>query len=208
MSNWVEVLLRWFRQNVRRFPWREYRDWYRVLVAEVMLVRTRSEAVEKIYKLFLEAFPQPGKLCRASDQEVEVFFRRLGLIQRAKRLRLAVCAVLDRYRGVLPCSYEELVSLPGIGRYIANVLLTRVCRMARPFVDANIIRFASRFLGVQNIDIDYVEKWLLDSVEEDLLEDVNTALLDLSGLVCVAKKPRCSICPLNTLCRYRSQQPC
>lgn len=200
MEKWVEELLKWFRVNARSFPWRGYRDWYRVLVAEVMLVRTKSETVEKIYRLFLEKFPKPEDLCKASVEEIKDIFKRLGLVQRAIRIREAVCLVLEKYGGMLPCSYEELISLPSVGRYIAKVLLTRVCNNPSPFIDANLIRVARRFLGLREVDVGYVEAWLEKLVHKDVLEDVNVALLDLAGTICKPRNPRCGVCPLNSFC--------
>lgn len=200
MEKWVEELLKWFRINARKFPWRECRDWYRILVAEVMLIRTKSEAVDKVYKLFFERFPTPEDLCRANVEEVKGFFAKLGLVQRAIRIQEAVCLILEKYRGTLPCNYRELTSLPSVGRYIAKVLLTRICGYPSPFIDTNVMRFAKRFLGLQKVSIDYVELWLEKSMDTDVLEEANIALLDLTSLVCKPRNPRCSICPLNNFC--------
>lgn len=209
MEKWAELVLSWFRRNRRRFLWREYRDWYRVLVAEVMLVRTRSETAEKVYRRFLDRFRNPEDLCGSSEEEVAEFFRQLGLVNRAKRLREAVCTVLTRYGGTIPCSFRELVSLPGVGRYIARVILTRVCGSPSPFIDANVLRFAGRFLGLEDVGVDYVEKWLERSVSREDLEDLNTALIDLAGLVCTPRNPKCGTCPVSALCssRLSSTQP-
>ncbi|MEM4789434.1 MAG: hypothetical protein QXV06_06545 [Ignisphaera sp.] len=128
MEKWIEELLKWFRANTRKFPWRECRDWYRVLVAEVMLIRTKSGTVEKVYKSFFDRFPKPEDLCNASIKEIKDFFTRLGLVQRAVRIQETICLIIEKYGGVLPCSYRELTSLPNVGRYIAKVLLTRICK--------------------------------------------------------------------------------
>lgn len=201
MKEWVKLILEWHGQNIRRFAWREYRDWYRVLVAEVMLIRTRSTTVEKVYRLFINRFPNPEDLCQTDDEDIARFFKKLGLIQRAKRIKEVVCIVLEKYGGNLPCSYPDLVALPGIGRYIANVLLTRVCRNPTPFVDANILRFARRFLGLQEISITCVENWLIENVNRDLIEDICIALLDLASLNCLPRKPKCSTCPVVSFCK-------
>lgn len=202
MDEWVAVLLQWFKQNARMLPWRRYRDWYRVLVAEVMLVRTRSEVISRVYEEFLATFPSPEDLCRSRVDDVESFFRRLGLVQRARRLREAVCTIVERFGGVLPCNYSDLIALPGVGRYIANVLLTRVCGTPTPFVDTNIARFVKRFLGLQSVDVGFVEDWLKRSASREVLEDLNIALLDLAGLVCKSRKPLCHSCPLRRFCNF------
>ena len=197
--------MNWFSKYGRRFPWRETRDWYRTLVAELMLIRTRSETVETVYREFLERFPQAENLCNANPKDIEPFFKRLGLVQRAQRLHKAVCTILEKYGGTIPCSIEELFQLPGVGNYIARVLMTRVCKEPVPFVDTNILRVTRRFLGNPNIGADHAERWLLSSVPRHLLENVNIALLDLAALVCKPKRSRCDICPLTTWCRTGSR---
>lgn len=203
VEKWVEPLLQWYNRSIKRFTWRNYRDWYRILIAEVMLIRTRSEVVEKIYRLFLERFPKPEDLCNADEKDVIEFFKKLGLVQRAKRLKDAVCIVLKEYNDSIPCDYKELTLLPTIGRYIANVLLTKVCQIPTPFVDTNVLRFVKRFLGIKSIDIAYAESWLIKSVDMDtkILEDINIAILDLSRTICAPRKPKCSRCPVNSFCR-------
>lgn len=199
------ILVQWFWKNRRKFSWREHRDWYRVLVAEVMLTRTRSETVEKIYRSFLEKFSKPEDLCNAPLKDVENFFKKIGLINRAKKLKEAVCLIINRYGGILPCSYNELLDLPGVGRYIARILLTRVCRKPVPFVDGNIARFARRFLGLHSISIEFVELWFEKTIPIELLEEVNIALLDFSAIICTARNPKCSICPLKIFCSSKKE---
>jgi len=195
---WYELLLSWYKLNKRRFPWRETRDWYKCLVAEFLLVRTRSETVNKVYRDFLERFPTPQELCRASEEEILVFFKRLGLLNRAYRLKQTVCTIV--YKGVFPCSYTELTKLPGIGDYVARVLLTRVCSDPQPFVDSNVLRVMSRFLGLDKVSKERVCEWIERSVPKDILEEVNLALLDLAATVCKPRNPRCFQCPLQTMC--------
>ncbi len=170
-----------------------------------MLIRTKSETVEKVYREFLEKFPRAEDLCSADLRDIELFFKRLGLIQRAHRLQRAVCTILERYGNTIPCRLEELFQLPGVGNYIARVLLTRICKEPVPFVDTNVLRVARRFLGDPSIGADDAERWLLGSVPRHLLENVNIALLDLAALVCKPKKPKCSACPLASWCRTGSR---
>ena len=200
-DSWIEALLNWFSTHGRRFPWRETRDWYRVLVAEFMLIRTRSEVVERVYREFLERFPTPEHLCKADLHDVETFFKRLGLVQRSSRLRNTVCHILQEYGGDMPCSFDELNRLPGIGRYVAHVLLTRVCGKVTPFVDTNVLRVLRRFLGDERIDTESAERWLSSTVPKHVLEQVNIAILDLAALVCKPKRALCISCPLASWCR-------
>ncbi len=198
---WVNPLIEWFRRYGRTFPWRESRNWYEVLIAEVMLVRTRSETVAKVYREFLNRFPTPQDLCRASIEEVESFFKKLGLVNRGRRLRNAVCAIVEQYNSNLPCSEDELLKLDGVGKYIARVLLTQVCGVPKPFVDTNIKRVLSRLTG-RELDYSTAEAILLQCVPSDKMWIVCVALLDLAALVCKPRKPECRSCPIASYCAH------
>lgn len=209
-ERWYEELLRWFAEQGRRFPWRESTaGWYEILVAEIMLQRTRAETVLKIYREFLSRYPTPQELCKADEDDLRSFFKRLGLINRASRLKHAVCVIIERFGGRPPCSADKLKAVPGIGDYIASVLLSRVCGIPTPFVDSNVVRVMSRVLGVTGRFSDVkevVERAIAEGVPSELLVNVNTAIIDLAALICKPKRPRCGQCPLRNVCiRGRSR---
>lgn len=202
---WLEQLLKWFNANGRRYFWRFERSWYVTIVAEIMLIRTRASVVEKVLREFLNTFPTPEHLCRANVGEIEVFFERIGLVKRSRWVREVVCKILEEWNGEVPCDEEILRELPGIGRYLRNVLLTKLCSAPRPFVDTNVLRVVGRFLG-RNVDVDFVEKWLSENVPRDKLYLANLALMDVGALVCLPRKPRCSSCPLSRWCSHHASK--
>ncbi len=202
--SWLDALLRWFDEHGRKYFWRFSNDWYVTIVAEIMLVRTRATTVERVLKDFLARFPTPRDLCNASDEDVVPFFKRLGLIKRSSWVRKIVCTILEKYGGSIPCSEEDLEELPGIGRYLKNVILTKLCSIPRPFVDTNVLRVLSRYLG-RDLDVDSAERWLSENVPPNLLYKTNLALMDVGAVLCLPREPRCSSCPLRDWCRYAEQ---
>ncbi len=192
-------LVGWFREFGRKFPWRGDVGWYGVLLAEFLLVRTRSEVAERAFYELISRLPTPEALCSAGVAPVREVFKRIGLPSRAERLVATVCKVLRERGGVLPCDYRELVRLPGVGDYIARVVLSRVCGEHVAFVDSNVLRVISRFLGVR-LGLAEVAELLEKSVPKGELLNVNVALLDLGALVCKPRKTLCPLCPLSLRC--------
>jgi len=192
-------LVEWFRESGRKFPWRGEVGWYGVLLAEFLLVRTRSEVAERAFYELISRFPTPEALCLAGVAPVREVFKRIGLPSRAERLVATVCKVLKEHGGAIPCDYRELVRLPGVGDYIARVVLSRVCGEHVAFVDGNVLRVISRFLGFK-LGLAEVAELLEKSVPKGELLNVNVALLDLGALLCKPQKTLCPLCPLSLRC--------
>ncbi len=103
----------------RHFPWRETRDPYAILVSEIMLQQTQTSRVNERFSVFLRRFPDVTALAHASQSEVIQAWEGLGYYRRARNLHRAAQAVVQHHNGAIPCSFEELRSLPGIGAYTA-----------------------------------------------------------------------------------------
>ena len=113
------VVRGYYRAHARRFPWRETRDPYGILVSEIMLQQTQTQRVVERFPLFLQQFPSLSELARASQSEVIRAWEGLGYYRRARNLHRAAQAVLELHGGRIPDSYEALRALPGVGAYTA-----------------------------------------------------------------------------------------
>jgi len=192
--------IEWFRRYGRNFVWRRTSNWYIVLVAEFCLVRTRASVAERFVSNLLKRYPRPEDLCRASDDELYRIFRSIGLPRRGPALRRTVCEILDRYGGAPPCSYEELLRLPGVGRYIASALLTMVCEDPRPFIDTNVARVLRRVVGNSALRSEDLESLVTGRGLD--VKDLCLALIDIADAFCKPSKPRCGSCPLRECCAF------
>ncbi|MFB6270676.1 MAG: A/G-specific adenine glycosylase, partial [Halobacterium sp.] len=118
------ALVDWFRENGREFPWRETDDLFEVLVAELMLQRTTTTHVTKIYEDFVAEFPTPEAVLAADRDELMAYLEPLGLQQQRYDALTSICRTLvDDYDGDVPRDPDELQSIDGIGEYIANATL-------------------------------------------------------------------------------------
>lgn len=207
-SRIVSTVLHWYRGNGRSLPWRGTRDAYRILLSEVMLQQTQVSRVVVAYKAFLRKFPTLRSLARARQREVTVQWQGMGYNNRAVRLhRLAREITLSR-RGRIPSTPDELLALPGIGRYTANALLCFAFNHDVPIVDINIRRVLSRIFWTMpspshlraESEIWHKAAALLPPYKARAW---NQALMDFGATVCTARRPGCSACPLRALCLSR-----
>jgi A/G-specific adenine glycosylase len=200
-------LLAWGRKNRRSFPWRETDDPWRVLVAEVLLQRSRGKTVAKVYEELFRRWPDAAALSRAREASIASVIRPLGLVRRASSLR-AMAREVVRLKGV-PSDSDGLLALPGVGRYAANATLAVGFGKRAPVVDGVSARVYRRYLGLASELPATADPELWKAVEEvtprGTSRDWNWAVLDLASEVCLPARPRCGVCPLVDRCAYASE---
>jgi A/G-specific adenine glycosylase len=191
----VRRLLAWGRANRRDFPWRHENDPFRVLVGEVLLQRSRSTTVARVYARLFDRWPTPKSLSLAPLAEVADTIRPLGLTSRAGTL-LQIARQVDL--SGMPRTEARLRQLPGVGQYAARATLSASGRRA-PLVDGVSARVYRRFFAGNGSDVDV---WAL--AEEVAPHrggpEWNWAVLDLAASLCLPLRPRCQDCPLRTGC--------
>ncbi len=199
------ALRSWYRKNARDLPWRRTTDPYAILVSEFMLQQTQVTTVIPYYDEWLTRFPDFAALAGATERDVLRNWQGLGYYARARNLRAAAIAVMEKHRGRFPRSTEFIRDLPGVGRYTANAVATFAFEQSVPIVDANIARVLSRLFDLQ-IPIDTSAGGeALWSLAAQLLprrnaRTHNSALMELGALVC-GTRPKCSLCPVKRFCR-------
>ncbi len=204
-------LLCWYGEAARKLPWRETRDPYRILLSEIMLQQTQVDTVIPYYHRFLKAFPSLHSLAHAPLDRVLKLWEGLGYYSRARNLHALAQAVSKDRGGCLPSNFEELIELPGIGRYTAGAVLSIAFHQDYPVVDGNVQRVLARYFLVED-DITLSETqrhmWKLASslVPHGKAGDFNQALMELGALICVPRNPHCPVCPLSHSCRARRQK--
>ena len=207
-----KALLSWFDANERRFPWRDEPTPYRVWISEIMLQQTTTQTVLGYFERFLARFPNPAALAAASEEEVLKFWEGLGYYRRAKMAREAAREIVARFDGEFPSRFEDVLSLPGIGRYAAGAILSFGFDERFAILEANTTRLHARLLGLrsettsaesQRILWRFAESWLPRESSRrtaGVYRRINGALTDLGRLICAPKDPSCERCPLAKFC--------
>src|SRR5215210_535386 len=175
------ALLSWFAEHGRYLPWRKTRDPYAILVSEVMLQQTQASRVVPRYLAWLERWPTADALAAARTAEVIREWQGLGYNRRALNLQRAARHVATRGWP------EDLTELPGVGRYTADAIACFA--LGRPVlpVDVNVRRVQERTGAVFD-------------------HTCAQALMDLGATICIARVPRCGVCPLAEGCPSRGRR--
>jgi len=198
-------LLSWFKDNGRAFPWRKPKmTTYQVIISEILLQRTKAETVAKFLPYFLKEYPNWKKIGTATEKELEVLLKPLGLqSQRSKRLFKLSQAMKER-KGRFPKKRSEVETIPMMGQYLTNAYELFVLNKKSPLLDVNMARLLERFFGPRKLsDIRY-DPYLQDLayrvVNTHKSKEINWAILDYSAIVCKAITPLCDNCILSLKC--------
>ena len=205
MEDFSRPLLAWYEQNKRPLPWREDVTPYRVWVSEIMLQQTRIEAARGYFERFMAALPTVEALAAADEDAVLKLWEGLGYYSRARNLHKCAWAVVRDFGGAFPADAAALRSLPGIGAYTAGAVASIAFGLPEPAVDGNVARVLTRLERCG----EPVTETLRDRYRRELraiyppgrCADFTSALMELGETVCLPGTPRCSDCPLASLCR-------
>ena len=197
-----ENLLAWFRSNRRSFSWRECQlNPWQVLMLEMCLHRTRAEQVERVAEKLITHGATPAEFL-ANVEMLEPELETLGLRWRVDNLVAAAIHVRDQLNGRVPDSRQELMTIPGVGDYIASAVLCFAFGRPSVLMDTNTRRIARRVHGADAKVPDWLLRLNLHTLAGRSGPDVewNQALLDLGALVCRARSPVCQECPVQKHC--------
>lgn len=162
-----------------------------------MLQQTRMEVVLPYFERFLARFPTIAALAAASDDDVTSSWSGLGYYRRARMLRAGAVEVMKRFGGNLPASIDELLTIPGIGRYTAGAIASIAFDTRAPIVDGNVTRVVARLFGDDDDPWGRAEALVEASTSPRAL---NQALMELGALICTPRNPTCLVCPLSKQC--------
>jgi A/G-specific adenine glycosylase len=201
-------LLAWWARAARDLPWRRTRDPYRVLVSEFMLQQTQVSRVAEYYPRFIERFPDLETLANAKPRAVREQWDGLGYYARASNLHALARVVSKDLDGTLPDDPDELIKLPGVGRYTAGAVATFAYEKPVAAVDTNVARVIRRvFIGDRGRGTSDGLKRVWQVAATLVPENgkrawkFNQAVMELGALICVARKPRCLQCPVRPNCK-------
>ena len=199
-------IIRWFNKNSRTYPWRETRDPFKVLIAEIMLRRTKADQVEQVYERLFTEYPDVEAMANAEDRKLEQILYPLGLKWRTPAFGLVAREVREKYKCKIPETREELTTLTGVGEYVAGAVLSIAYDKKEWIVDSNILRLFRRYFGIKTSKDGRRDKHVIEIAKiyasERNPRKANLAILDFTALVCTPRKPDCEKCPLRKRCHY------
>ncbi len=201
----INGLISWYEREHRLLPWRESSDPYQIWLSEIMLQQTQVRQALPYYHAFTEAFPDIHSLAGAADDTVLRLWQGLGYYSRARNMHQCAKIVVKNYSGVFPDTYQELLKLPGIGKYTAAAIASIAFNEAVPVVDGNVYRVLSRLLGIfDDISSPQTFNTFFEISKKYISKNspgiYNQALMELGALICSPRNPNCQQCPLASAC--------
>ncbi len=204
-----KTLLKWWKRDIKRkvlFPWRlPGLSPYQALITEILLQRTRAEAVRNIYSEFFKAFPDAKSLSTASVDEIREAMKSLGLFWRATNLKRLGSAIIDQ----IPDNMEELLKLPNVGVYTAGAYLSLHRNRRAIIPDVNMARIVARIFGLRIQGETRRSKIFLNLCDQITplkgFKEFNYAVIDFGRLICKPQNPLDNCCPIGDICEYANR---
>ena len=180
-----------------------HKNVFQLIVAVALSAQTTDKSVNQVTPALFEKYPDAESLAAADVSEVSEYIKRIGMYKtKAKNIVGMARKLVSDYGGQVPEDYDALVSLPGVGRKTANVVLSVGFGQQRIAVDTHVFRVANRIGLVHEKDVLKTELSLMDKIPEERWSRTHHSLIFHGRQCCDARKPKCDDCPINTFCEY------
>lgn len=200
-----DAIVSWAMVNKRHFSFRRTNDPFRLLVTEMLLRKTTARQVEGVYDTMFSKLRTVHDFACADVETIKSYIRPLGMHDRARQISSVARIIEDRYGGRVPCEYESLTSLPGVGPYVAGVVEVFGFGNSYPLIDSNVGRLLGRIEGFaydsRRSTMNKLCRIYLSSCPKGQERLFHHGLLDIAALYCRPANPECASCPLGTLCK-------
>ncbi|GAB6689363.1 endonuclease III [Streptococcus uberis] len=182
----------------------EWEKPYQLLIAVILSAQTTDKAVNKVTPFLWAKYPNLEDLASANLTDVELILKSIGLYKTKARNIIKTAQILvDNYNGQVPKTHKELETLPGVGRKTANVVLGEVYAIPGIAVDTHVSRVAKRLnISSQDADVKEIEADLMQKIPKKDWVISHHRLIFFGRYHCLAKNPKCEVCPLQTYCLY------
>jgi endonuclease-3 len=179
-----------------------FRSPFELIVATALSAQSTDVQVNKVTPVLFKRFPTPEKLGAAKQEDVEQCIGSLGMFrQKSKNLIGLARGLLENYHGEVPADLDSLVTLPGVGRKTANVVLgVAFDNPVGVVVDTHVQRISQRLGWTKNTTPEKIEQDLMSALPRSEWDRVSHTLIFHGRRVCTARKPACSTCSVSRRC--------
>jgi A/G-specific adenine glycosylase len=174
------LLLDWFSQNARDLPWRRTRDPYAIWVSEIMLQQTQVKTVMPYWERWMRELPTIEAAANASPDKIHKLWEGLGYYTRVRNLQKAARQIVEKHNGKFPDNFDDVLALPGIGRYTAGAICSIAFNQPTPILDGNVIRVLTRVFGIRENPREKKTNGQLWRLAQELVAHVSLATCHLS----------------------------
>ena len=185
-----------------------HRNAFELLIATILSAQATDVGVNKVTPKLFERFPTPAHLAAAREEAVIECIQSIGLYRsKAKNIRLCAQQLMERFNGEVPKTREELVSLAGVGRKTANVVMSVAFNIPAFAVDTHVERISKRLQICRQKDtVLEVEETLCRKIPKELWSRAHHWMIFFGRYHCIARKPKCHECPLLEMCAFGQRE--
>jgi endonuclease-3 len=183
-----------------------YSNHFELLVAVILSAQATDVSVNKATPALFTIANTPKKILALGEEGLKHYLKTLNLYKTKSKNIIKTCEILiDRFQSHVPDNRDDLMSLPGVGRKTANVVLSAAFGQATIAVDTHIFRVANRTGLAKGKNVSEVELKLLKYVPKEFLYNAHHWLVLHGRYICTARKPKCPSCPIQDLCEFKEK---
>ncbi|WP_363320995.1 endonuclease III [Desulfobacula sp.] len=180
---------------------------FQLLIATILSAQCTDKQVNKVSKKLFEKYPDPKGLGHAALGDIKRIIYSTGFYNnKAKNIKACALDIFNRYDSVVPEDISKLVTLPGVGRKTANVVLSAAFGHQAIVVDTHVLRISKRLGLTDKTDPTKIEYELMEIIPENSWSDLSLQLIYFGREICDAKKPLCEACPLFKICLAKGKK--
>jgi endonuclease-3 len=180
-----------------------FKSTFQLLISVVLSAQTTDKRVNIVTNELFSKYPDLETFLKLTEEELQEYIRSIGMFRTKAKNIIMLCRLLkDNFNGEVPGDYEDLITLPGVGRKTANVVLANAFSQQRIAVDTHVFRVSNRIGLVKEKDVLKTELSLMKVIPEEMWSKSHHLLIWHGRRVCHAQKPDCMNCKLNQICSF------
>ena len=180
-----------------------YKDPFRILISTILSQRAKDEQTFRISQLLFSKYSNVDELSQASEIELHKILKPIGFYRvKSKNIKKVANIIKQKFNGVVPENFDELISLPSVGRKSANCVLVYAFKKLAIPVDTHVHRVSNRLGLVDTKNPDETEYKLSEILDKKFWSDVNSDFIRFGKTICKPINPNCQVCKLKDICKW------
>lgn len=176
---------------------------YELMVATILSAQCTDVRVNKVTEELYKEYNTPEKMIELTEEQLGEKIKSCGFYNnKSKNILGATKLLIEKYNGIVPSTMEQLTSLPGVGRKTANVVLSNAFGVPAIAVDTHVFRVSNRIGLASSKNVEDTEIQLMKNIPQKQWSKSHHLLIFHGRNICIARKPKCDICPINGYCDY------
>ncbi|AFJ43753.1 endonuclease III [Francisella orientalis] len=203
----IQIFETWKKNNPNPTTELEYSSNFELLIAVILSAQATDVSVNKATQILYKIANTPETIYVLGEQKLAQYIKSIGLYETKAKNVIATCKdLIEKFDSQVPDNFDDLISLAGVGRKTANVVLNTVFNQPTMAVDTHIFRLANRIPLAKGKNVNEVEKKLLRVIPKEYLQDAHHWIILHGRYICTAQKPKCRNCIIFQYCEFKDKE--